>query len=171
MNQTFSQQQSYTFDNIKTYLAAVIFIIGNVLLPQLCHLIPNGGFIFLPIYFFTLVGALVFGWRVGLLTALSSPLVNFLLFGMPPVAMLPVIEVKSVLLACIAGIAVMKFKKVNLLLIALVVILSQIAGGLFEWCWTSNIMSAVQDFRIGVPGILLQIFGGYAAVKLIAEHK
>ena len=45
----------YTFGNYRTYLAAAAFVCGNILVPQLCHLIPNGGLIFLPIYFFTLV--------------------------------------------------------------------------------------------------------------------
>lgn len=39
---------------------------------------------FLPIYFFTLVAAFRCGWKVGLLTAVLSPVVNCLLFGMPP---------------------------------------------------------------------------------------
>ena len=35
---------------VKTYLLAAAFVIGNMALPQLCHLIPQGGLIFLPIY-------------------------------------------------------------------------------------------------------------------------
>lgn len=81
--------QKYSFTSWRTYVAAAIFIIGNILVPQLCYLIPNGGLIFLPIYFFTLVGAFKCGWKVGILTAVLSPLVNCVLFGMPPVASLP----------------------------------------------------------------------------------
>ena len=33
---------------LKTYLLAVAFVIGNIALPQLCHLIPQGG-LMLPI--------------------------------------------------------------------------------------------------------------------------
>ena len=37
---------------------AALFIVGNIVFPQLCHaLMPKGGLIFLPIYFFTLFGA------------------------------------------------------------------------------------------------------------------
>ena len=60
---------------------------GNIVLPQLCHLVPQG-LILLPIYFFTLIGAYKYGWQVGLLTAVLSPLANHLLFGMPPAPML-----------------------------------------------------------------------------------
>ena len=39
----------------KSYLVAMAFIVGNIVLPQLCHLMPQGGLIWLPIYFFTLI--------------------------------------------------------------------------------------------------------------------
>lgn len=45
----------------KSYLVAMAFIVGNIVLPQLCHLMPQGGLIWLPIYFFTLVGAYKYG--------------------------------------------------------------------------------------------------------------
>ncbi|MDE7073952.1 MAG: ECF transporter S component, partial [Odoribacter sp.] len=56
---------SLEYDNVRTYRAAALFIVGNILLPQLCHLVPQGGITWLPIYFFTLVGAYKYGWRVG----------------------------------------------------------------------------------------------------------
>ena len=87
----------------RTYLAAALFAAGNIVLPQLCHLVQLGGPTMLPIYFFTLVGAYKYGWRTGLLTALASPLVNAALFGMPAVTALPAILVKSALLAGAAG--------------------------------------------------------------------
>ena len=75
--------------SLKTYLLAAAFVIGNIALPQLCHLVPQGGLILLPIYFFTLIAAYKYGFTVGLLTAVLSPLVNNLLFGMPASGMLP----------------------------------------------------------------------------------
>ena len=92
-------QRPLSFANYRTYSFAVIFVIGNLLLPQLAHLIPNGGLIFLPIYFFTLIAGYKFGIKVGLLTAVLSPLVNNLLFGMPPAFVLPAILIKSCLLS------------------------------------------------------------------------
>ena len=91
MNTIALQHRKYNFASYRTYLAAGIFILGNIAVPQLCHLIPNGGLMFLPIYFFTLIGAYKCGWKVGILTAVLSPLVNCALFGMPPVASLPAI--------------------------------------------------------------------------------
>lgn len=117
----------------RTYLAAALFAAGNIVLPQLCHLVQLGGPTMLPIYFFTLVGAYKYGWRTGLLTALASPLVNAALFGMP----------------------------------AAVVLFYQIVGSAGEWALTGSFTAAVQDFRIGIPGMLLQVFGGYLFIKYV----
>lgn len=157
---------SLPFTAVKTYLTALLFVMGNVVLPQLCHLVPQGGMIFLPIYFFTLIGAYKFGWRVGVLTALFSPLVNSALFGMPAVALLPVILVKSTLLALVAAWVASRLRAWNLFLqLVLVVLAYQLLGGLFEWAWTGSLVSALQDWRLGMPGMCLQIVGGYLFVK------
>lgn len=157
---------SLPFTAVKTYLTALLFVMGNVLLPQLCHLVPQGGMIFLPIYFFTLIGAYKFGWRVGVLTALFSPLVNSALFGMPAVALLPVILVKSTLLALAAAWVASRLRAWNLFLqLVLVVLAYQLLGGLFEWAWTGSLASALQDWRLGMPGMCLQIVGGFLFVK------
>ena len=55
---------SLQYSDLKTYLMALVFVAVNIILPQLCHLIPQGGLMFLPIYFFTLVGAYKYGWKV-----------------------------------------------------------------------------------------------------------
>ena len=46
---------SLNYSNVKTYLFALLFVAGNIALPQLCHLVPAGGPTLLPIYFFTLI--------------------------------------------------------------------------------------------------------------------
>ncbi|MDE6778577.1 MAG: ECF transporter S component [Alistipes sp.] len=156
---------SLDYGQAKTYLAATLFIAGNMALPQLCHLLPDGGRILLPIYFFTLLGAYKFGWKVGLLTAILSPVLNAALFGMPAAAALPTILVKSVLLAAIAGYAAHRTRRVTLAILAGVVLGAQAVGSLFEWAYTGSLLEAAQDFRLGAPGMLLQIVGVWAAIK------
>lgn len=151
----------------KTYLAAALFVMGNIALPQLFHLVPQGGVTWLPIYFFTLVGAYKYGWKTGLLTAVVSPLVNSLMFGMPAWGALPAILLKSVLLAGAAGYAAHRWQKVSLPLMLAVVLSYQVIGTLGEWLMKGSFYDAVQDFRIGVPGMLLQVFGGYLFVKYL----
>lgn len=84
---------------------------------------------------------------------------------MPAVAVLPAILFKSVLLALLAGLAAMRFKRVSLLLFAAVVGIYQTIGTLGEWGIKGDFFLAAQDFRIGLPGMLLQVFGGWAVVK------
>lgn len=161
---------SLDYRNTKTYLIASLFIVGNIVLPQLCHALPNGGITFLPIYFFTLIAAYKYGWKVGLLTAIFSPLVNSGLFGMPPVAVLPAILLKSVLLALSANFAAKTFQRISIFILTGVVLFYQVTGTLGEWLLTFDSSSAIQDFRIAIPGMLLQIFGGYLIVKYLIRN-
>lgn len=160
---------SLNYTNAKTYLFALLFVAGNVILPRLCHLVPNGGPTLLPIYFFTLIAAYKYGFRVGILTAVLSPVINHLLFGMPPAAVLPIILMKSAMLAGTAAVAARYGKTISLPAILLAVLAYQIAGVFVEWAMVGSFFVAAQDFRIGVPGMLLQIFGGYALLKAIAK--
>lgn len=149
----------------KTYLVASLFVIGNIVLPQLFHLVPQGGVMWLPIYFFTLVGAYKYGWQVGLLTALLSPVVNSLLFAMPYASALPAILLKSTLLALLAGYAARRYQRVSPLLVLGVVLGYQVLGTLGEWAMKGDFYLAAQDFRLGLPGMALQVVGGYLVVK------
>lgn len=158
---------SLGYDRIRTYLVALAFVAGNILLPQLCHLLPKGGLILLPIYFFTLIGAYKYGLYVGLLTAVLSPVMNSVLFGMPAPAVLPAILVKSVLLAVFAGLAASKFKSAGLMVMIAVVLSYQVVGTLGEWLMNGNLYLALQDFRTGIPGILFQMFGGWAFINFL----
>lgn len=132
---------SLDYSNARTYLMAALFIAGNMALPQLFHLIPQGGITWLPIYFFTLIGAYKFGWKVGLLTAVLSPIINSLLFGM----------------------------RISLPILLTVVLFYQVAGTLGEWAMVGSFFQAVQDFRIGLPGMAMQVVGGYALIKYSAS--
>ena len=118
MQTTSVKLYSLEYSEAKTYLAAALFLAGNIVLPRLFHTIRLGGPTWLPIYFFTLVGAYKYGWRAGLLTALASPVANALLFGMPAAAALPAIVLKSVLLAGAAGYAAARFRRASLALLA-----------------------------------------------------
>lgn len=156
--------------NYKTYVLASIFVIGNLVFPQLAHLIPQGGYILLPIYFFTLIAAYKYGLFVGMLTAISSPLINSLVFGMPPVAVLPAIMIKSVVLVIAACLAAKHFGKVSFIGVVLAVLAYQFVGTAFEWILTQNLHIALQDIRLGIPGIILQIVGGFFVLKFMRNY-
>lgn len=165
-NATTIRLYSLGWREMRTYLFALLFIAGNIVLPQLCHLIPQGGLMLLPIYFFTLIAAYKFGFRVGLLTAVLSPLINSVLFGMPAAAALPIITIKGMLLAGAAAWIASKSKGASLLALIAAVLGYQLAGGAIEWAMTGSIASALQDWKLGWPGMMLQAVGGW----LILNH-
>ena len=113
------------------------------------------------------MGAYKYGWRVGLLTAVLSPLVNSWMFGMPQPEVLPAILLKSVLLAMAAGYAAARFREVSLLLLLAVVLAYQVLGTLGEWVMSGDMFLALQDFRMGLPGMALQVVGGYLFIKYV----
>lgn len=160
---------SLTYRESRTFIFAALFVMGNILLPQLCHLVPNGGFMFLPIYFFTLIAAYKYGWQVGVLTAVLSPVVNSALFGMPAPEVVPSILMKSVVLALSAAYVANRFKDVSILLLMTVVLLYQVVGSLIESAMVGSLSVGFQDFRIGIPGMLLQVFGGYLVIKYLLK--
>ena len=157
---------NYGLNELKTYLFVLLFVAGNIILPQLCHLIPDGGKMFLPIYFFTLVASYKYGVKVGLMTAVLSPIINSLLFGMPALTLLPAILTKSVVLALAASFVANKTHKISIVNLLIVVLTYQFVGTLAEWAMTSSFYVAIQDFRLGIPGMILQLFGTYFLLKL-----
>lgn len=170
MTQTSVHLYAYGYRERGTYLAATIFALGNIVLPQLFHLVPQGGMTWLPIYFFTLIGAYKYGWRVGLLTAIASPMVNSALFGMPAPAVLPAILTKSALLALAAGYTAQRLGRVSLWALAAVVATYQATGTLAEWALSGSLHTALQDVRMGLPGMALQIVGGYIVLRYLLRR-
>ena len=155
------------YGEAKTYMWAAVFVACNLVLPQVFHLIPQGGIIFAPLSLVILAGAYKFGWKTGLLAALLSPLVNHLLTGMPPTEVLPVMTLKLAVLALVAGLAAQRFKTVSLPLLIGVVLVSMAIGGLCELAITGGIDATIADFTVGWPGLLLQVFGTWLILKYL----
>ena len=155
------------YDEAKTYLWATVFVACNLVLPQLFHLIPQGGVIFSPLSLVILAGAYKFGWKTGLLAALASPLVNHAITGMPAWEVMPVMTLKLAVLALIAGFAAQRFKTVSLPLLIGVILVSKAIGCLGEFILTGGIAATIADFTIGWPGLLLQVFGAWLILKYV----
>ena len=155
------------YDEAKTYLWAMVFVACNLVLPQLFHLIPQGGVIFSPLSLVILAGAYKFGWKTGLLAALASPLVNHAITGMPAWEVMPVMTLKLTVLALVAGFAAQRFKTVSLPLLIGVVLVSLAIGCLGEFILTGGIAATIADFTVGWPGLLLQVFGAWLILKYV----
>ena len=150
--------------SVEAYLKSALFVVANLALPHLFHLIPGGGVMFLPIYFFTLCGTLRYGWQVGVLTALMSPLVGNVLFGAPMTAMLPDMLLKGAVLAVVAHVLMHKNVKWALLNPLLAVVAAWTLVGVLEWPFTGA-SYAFQDFVTGLPGMALMTLGGMVTLK------
>lgn len=153
------------YDELRTYMWAAVFVVCNMVLPKVFHVIPQGGIIFAPLSLVILAGAYKLGWKTGLLAAVASPLVNNLVFGMPEWGVLQVMTLKLAVLALVAGLTAQYFRRISVLLLIGVVLVSEIIGGLGELALTGGIADTVKDFTVGWPGLLLQVLGTYIIVK------
>ena len=54
-----------------------------------------------------------------------------------------------------------KTNKVSFITLLAIILIYQGVGTLAEWAMTSSFYLAIQDFRIGIPGMLVQLFGCY----------
>ena len=82
---------------------------------------------------------------------------------------LPAIMIKSVVLVLAACLAAKHFGKVSFLGVLLAVLAYQFVGTVFEWMLTQNLHIALQDIRLGFPGIIIQIVGGFLVLNLMSR--
>ena len=153
------------FNETRTYLWSAVFILCNLVLPQLCHLITQGGVMLAPLSLVIMVGAYKFGWKPALIAAALSPLVNHYATGMPAWGILQVMTVKLIILALVAGLAAQYYRKTTLPILVGVVLTAELLGGLGELALTGGIAATIADFAIGWPGLILQVAGTYLLVK------
>lgn len=162
-------QQPLGLTDGRLYLATAAMVVGNLALPYAVHQIPDGGRIFLPIFFFTLIAGWRFGVRAGILTGVLSPLANHFLTGMPPGPMVQGLVLQSALLGALAGLAASRGRKLALPLLALVVLAHQ-ALILLPTLAHAGMQPCLAAFKLRLPGILLQILGGFSVLWLMGRY-
>ncbi len=162
---------NFSLAEYKTYLLSLLFAVSGVVTPYLFHHFNLAGQIFLPIYFFVLIGAYKFGWRVGMITAISAPLLSFGLSGMPVISILPLVIIKGCLLASIAGFTASQLGKLSVLSIFSAVFSYQLLGFAIVYLFTHDINLALMDLRMGYPGLILQVIGGFALLTNISKYE
>lgn len=147
--------------NIELVNFSVFFVALAVAAPLLAHQFNLAGPIFLPIHFFVLAAGLLFGWRAGLIVGLLTPLISFVVSGLPVLALLPQITLEIMIYGLAAGF----FRERLGLNLYLSLILAMVVGriGLFlgVWVLASNPAGPLAGLEkvvsIGWPGILIQI--------------
>ncbi|MCD6599133.1 MAG: hypothetical protein J7L19_00975 [Dehalococcoidia bacterium] len=100
--QAFPKGIKYT--DIRSYAFTFLFVALSTATPWIFHQFHLAGPIFLPMHFFVLVAGLLFGWRAGLIVGLSTPIISFVISGMPAVVLLPQIIAEVSTYGLVAGI-------------------------------------------------------------------
>lgn len=97
--------QTLKLTRTKEAVFAAVFTALAVYTPMLVHHFGGAaaGRIFLPMPFFVLAAGLLFGWRAGFVTGLISPILSFLISGMPMAIILPFITVQLCAYGFVAG--------------------------------------------------------------------
>lgn len=158
---------SISIKDTATYLWAAVFVAANVALPQICHAAGISGQVFIPIMFFTLFATIRFGLVCGLLTAVISPAASFLIGGMPTAEILPVIIIKSAVLAAVMGVIINKTGRINFFGIVAAVAAYQLAGLVLQGVAVNGFEAAWSAAAISWPGMLIQIVAGVLMARLI----
>src|SRR3990172_10495124 len=79
---------------IRTWPAALALVAAAQALPWFVHLVGLPGPVLLPLHFAAILAGLALGPVPGLLNGLAAPVVSFLLTGLPPAALIPVMAVE-----------------------------------------------------------------------------
>lgn len=144
-----------SFSEIRFYIFSVVFVGLAVFTPWLIHQFHIAGAKFLPMHFFVIIAGLLFGWKVGLMVGITSPLLSSVIIGLPPVAVLPEILLELAVYGLIAGI--LRDKKLNIVVILLsAMILGRLARLIFVLGFGLE-TNPLSYFQISWPGIILQL--------------
>ena len=92
------------YTDIRSYIFTAVFVLLNVAVPWVFHQFHLAGPTFLPMHIFILVAGLLFGWRVGLMVGLLTPLASYAVSGMPLLPVLPQIMIELSVYGLVAGI-------------------------------------------------------------------
>jgi hypothetical protein len=160
------------FTDIHLYLFAVLFVALDVTVPWLCHWIhPLAGPTFLPMFFFILMAGLLFGWRMGLMVGVLTPIVSYSISGMPIAAMLPRIMAESICYGLFAGCFRENFNVGVVWSLIGTLILGRIAAGLVTLILYHGAINPVdvtwKALQVGWPGVLIQLAFLPLVVKLL----
>lgn len=156
----------------KEAVFSLAFTAAAVYTPTLIHYFAgmDGGRTYLPMPFFVLAAGLLLGWRAGLATGLFSPIISFLLSGMPMLAILPIITVQLSVYGFLAG--MLKEKYNGFLSVAGAIVFGLILTGVAVLIFSkmnaaAHIMNAVRD---GWPGIAIQLVALPLACKFSKKY-
>ncbi len=157
--------------DIRSYALIAVFVLLNVVTPWAFHQFHLAGATYLPMHVFVLIAGLAFGWQVGLIVGLLTPLASYAVSGMPVLRILPQLVVELSAYGLLAGVLREKFSlrviwsllgaliggRLTLLLAVLVIYL--VSGQTYSplGLETNPFFSVWSAIKQGWPGILMQL--------------
>ena len=151
----------------KKLVLSGLFVALGVILPILCHGIPNAGSVLLPMHIPVLLCGLICGWQYGLACGLLAPLLSSLITGMPPMAILPSMLCELAVYGLLAGLFFQFIHTGKSLANVYISLIGAMLGGrivygvinalIFRAGEYSLAVWATASFVTALPGIIIQL--------------
>lgn len=144
-----------TFSEAKCYIFSAVFMASAVFFPWLAHQFHIAGPTYLPMHFFVMIAGFLFGWRVGIMTGVLSPMLSYGMTRMPPIGILS----ETMLELAVYGFAVGVLREKNFNILT-ALLSAMILGRLARLAFVLGLglkTNPIRYFQMSWPGILLQI--------------
>ncbi len=171
-----------TYNDIRSFGFTLIFVVLSVSTPFALHHIRLAGPTFLPMHVFILLAGLLFGWKAGLIVGALSPIVSYLISGMPVQSILPQVIIEVAVYGTTAGLLREKCNLRTLWALIGAMVAGRIAllFAIMVFSYIGNIYSTTgietnalnatwSTIRQSWPGILIQIISIPLILKLLSS--
>lgn len=102
------------FVGVPAVLVETVFVAATVLMPIAAHTFGWPVFVVLPMFWGVMLSGVVFGWKVGLVVGAVSPVLNFVLTGMPVAPLVPIMTVELAVYGALPALLAQKVFRGNL---------------------------------------------------------
>ncbi len=153
--------------SIRSIVPPGLFVALGVTLPLVFHGIPNAGATFLPMHLPVFLCGLLCSWGSGLLCGFLTPLLSFLLTGMPPTALLPGMLCELMIYGAMSGFLRQKTRTRNKMLNLYIALFGAMLAGRAVVCLFNLLLFmpgqyslstwVTSAFVTAVPGITIQL--------------
>ncbi len=151
---------------VRTLTTTGLLLAAGLLLPLVFHSLfgEAGGRALLPMHYAVLLGGLLLGPVAGTFLGIATPLLNTVMTGMPPIAILPPMVVELAIYGLIAGIAHHQWKLAPLWSLCIAMVAGRVSLGLAVALLGPSIglkaepvAYVVTSVVTGLPGIGVQL--------------
>jgi hypothetical protein len=144
--------------NVNAFLFESLFVILAVALPVICHLSGAPARYLLPMHWTVILAGLVYGWRGGAVAGLLSPILSFLVSGMPIAASLFPVTVELFTYGFLTGILIEKVKLSSFASVAIALIAGRVIFLLSVIFFNQSLISQEYISIVIFPGLITALF-------------